>query len=145
MAIDPAHRPARRAEAQQLIVEHDSDVAPSMEIWLSSNSTIRRASYEMPTQRDRFMAEALHQAAIAGNHVGEVIDQRVAKACIEQPLGQRHADCGGDPLPQWLSRGLDTRGMAVFQDAPASATPLDENALSSSSVIVSQPVRCSGA
>src|SRR4051812_47450089 len=53
-----------------------SEVGPSMEMPLSSNSTIRRP--EMPGERDRFLADAFHQTAVAGNDVREMVDEAVA-------------------------------------------------------------------
>ena len=62
---------------------------------------------EMPGQRDRLVAHALHQIAVARDHIGLVIHQIVAEARVQDAFGQRHADCGGDPLAQaarWWSR-----------------------------------------
>ena len=53
----------------------------------------------MPGQRDRLVAEAFHQAAVARDHIGVVIDEITAKPRVHKPLGQRHADGRGDPLP----------------------------------------------
>ena len=106
--------------------EQDSDVAPSIEIRLSSNSTISRLSPQMPGQRNRFVAEALHQAAVAGDDIGIVIDEIVAEARVQQALRQRHADRRGDALPERPGRGLDTRRMAVFGVARRFRSPLPE-------------------
>ena len=34
----------------------------------------------MAGERDRFLADAFHQAAVAGDHVGAVVDEIVAEA-----------------------------------------------------------------
>ena len=71
----------------------------------------------MPGQGDRLVADALHQAAVAGDHIGPVIDQIVAEAGVQQALGQRHADRVGDALAQRPGRGLDAGRMAIFRMA----------------------------
>ena len=50
------------------------------------------AELEMAGERDRFVADALHQAAVARHAIGVVVDDIVAVAGVEQPLGERHAD-----------------------------------------------------
>ena len=63
---------------------------------------------------DRFMADAFHQAAIAGEHVGMVIDDIVAKFGGQLLLGQRHADRGGNALPQRSGRHFDALGVTIL-------------------------------
>ena len=56
--------------------------------------------------------DAFHQAAVAGKHPGEVVDDVVAGAVelgSQQLLGQGHAHSIGQPLPQRTSGGLHTR------------------------------------
>ena len=80
----------------------------------------------MPRQRNRFVADALHQAAVAGDHIGVVIDKIVAEARIHQALRQRHPDCGRDPLPQRPRRRLHAGRMPVFRMAGGFRSPLPE-------------------
>ena len=54
----------------------------------------------MPGQPDRFVIDALHQAAIARDHPGAVIDQIVAEHRVQMPFRHRHADRHCDTLPQ---------------------------------------------
>ena len=68
----------------------------------------------MPGKRDRLLADALHEAAVARDHVGVVIDDIIAIALVEQPLGERHADGVAEALPQRAGGGLDAGGMAIF-------------------------------
>ena len=68
----------------------------------------------MPGEVDGFVADAFHQAAVAGDHVGVVVHQRVAEAGVHQPLGERHADGIGQSLAERPGRRLDPRRMAVF-------------------------------
>ena len=62
------------------------------------------------------MADALHQAAVTQEHIGEVIDDDAFGALLgpvefggQQFLGQRHAHRIGQALPQRPGGGLDTR------------------------------------
>ena len=80
----------------------------------------------MSGQRNRLVAKAFHQAAVAGDHIGIVIDEIVAEARIQQPLGQRHADRRRNALPQRSGGGLDARRMAVFGMTGCLRSPLPE-------------------
>ena len=75
-------------------------------------------------QRDRLLADALHQAAVAGNHVGVVIDQLAPVAPAQDFLGHGKADRVGDPLTQRSGRGLDPIGVAIFGMACRDRAPL---------------------
>jgi hypothetical protein len=72
------------------------------------------------------MADALHEAAVAGDHIGVVIDQLGSEARGQHALGQRHANRIAEPLAQGASRGLDTWRMAVFRVARGAAAELAE-------------------
>ena len=50
------------------------------------------AELEMPGQRDRFLRDAFHQAAVAGHHIGLVVDEVIPEAGIEMTLGDGHAE-----------------------------------------------------
>ena len=52
----------------------------------------------MAGERGRLVADALHQAAVAGDDVGVVVDQLGAEAGGQVALGQRHADRVGEAL-----------------------------------------------
>ena len=54
-------------------------VLPSIEIELSSHSTISLPSLEVTGERDGFLADAFHQAAVAGDDVRVVIDEFAAE------------------------------------------------------------------
>ncbi len=60
------------------------------------------------------MADAFHQAAVAGDGIGVMVDQAVAEPRIHQPFGERHADGVGDPLAQRPGGGFDAGRVAVF-------------------------------
>ncbi len=68
----------------------------------------------MAGERDRLLADALHQTAIAGDHIGAVIDKAVAVTGGEKLFANRHADCHGKALAERAGRRLDARRMAVF-------------------------------
>ena len=80
----------------------------------------------MPGQRDRLLADALHQVAIGGQHVGEMVDELLAEPRGEQPFGHCHAHGVGEALPERAGRGLDTRRMAEFRMARRFRTQLPE-------------------
>ena len=80
----------------------------------------------MSCQRNRFLAEAFHQASVAGDHIGIMIDKIVAEARIHQTLRQRHADRGRDPLPQRPRGRLHAGRMPVLRMAGGFRSPLPE-------------------
>jgi hypothetical protein len=100
--------------------------APSMEIWLSSHSTISLLSLKWPASEMASCADAFHQAAVAGEHVGLVVDQPVAEARCQVALGNRHADGVGDALTQRTGGGFDAGGVAVFRVTCGARTDLAE-------------------
>src|SRR5690606_32272491 len=65
------------------------------------------AEAEMACKRDRLVAHTLHEAAVAGDYIGEMIDEIVAEARSQVPLGKRHADGGRETLAQGAGGGLD--------------------------------------
>ena len=114
VAVDPDRAPARGLEARQLIVRHGQGGRPVDGDRVVVEQHDQLVELEVARQRDRLVADAFHQAAVAGDHVGEVVDDGVAEPGIEQPLGQRHADGIGETLAQRARRGLDARRMAVL-------------------------------
>src|SRR3546814_7841427 len=78
----------------------------------------------MPCKTDRLMVDALHQAAIARDHPGPVVDQFIAKGRVQMALSHCHAHCGGKPLPQRASRRLNARQLKIFRMARAGAVEL---------------------
>ena len=49
---------------------------------------------QVPGERDRLLADPLHQVAVGGEHVGAVVDELVAELGVQHALGERHADRG---------------------------------------------------
>jgi hypothetical protein len=68
----------------------------------------------MAGQRDGFLADAFHEAAIARDHIGLVVDEIVAEARVEVSLGHRHADSVGETLAQRAGRGFNAGSVTVF-------------------------------
>ena len=94
--------------------ESASDSGPSIEMPLSSNSTISLLSLQVAGERDRLLADAFHQIAVGGEHIGVVIDELVAELRGQMPLGDRHADRVGEALAERAGGGLDARRVTEF-------------------------------
>ena len=58
------------------------------------------AELEMPGEPDRFVVDALHQIAVAGDDEGAVIDQVVAVDRVQMALGDGHSDGHRHPLAE---------------------------------------------
>ncbi len=71
-------------------------------------------------------ADALHHAAVAGQHVGVVVDDVVAEGGGEEALGDGHADGVGDALAERAGRRLDARRVPVLGVTRRAAAPLAE-------------------
>ena len=80
----------------------------------------------MAGEADRLVADALHQAAVAGDRPRMVVDQRVAVDRVEVTLGDRHADRGRQPLTQRAGGGLDTLELEVLGVTGAGGPKLAE-------------------
>ena len=75
---------------------------------------------------DRLVADAFLQAAVAGDHIGVVVDEFGAETGREHALGQRHADGGRNALAERAGGRLDAQRMAVFGMAGGAAAELAE-------------------
>ena len=134
------HVPARRREPRLLIgrggqlgvaVDGDAVVVPHDD---------QVAEAEMPGKVDCLVADPLHQAAVTGDDIGEMVDQ-IAKARLAQPFRQRHADGGGNALPERPGGDLDALGVAVFRVPGGAAAKLAEGAqLVQPHVVIAQQV-----
>ena len=73
---------------------------------------------EMAGERGRLRADAFHQAAVAADRVDVVVEDLEAGLVVAagEPLARdRHADAGGDALPQRTGRRLDARHPVIFR------------------------------
>ena len=74
----------------------------------------------------RLVVDPLHQAAVAGDHPGPVIDQIVAEHGVEMPLGDRHADRHCQALAERPGGRLDAVEQEILGMAGAGAAELAE-------------------
>ena len=80
----------------------------------------------MAGQVDGLVADAFLQAAVAGDHIGVVVDQFGAITRDKQTLGKRHADGGGNALSERSGRRLDAERVSIFRMAGCAAAELAE-------------------
>ena len=67
----------------------------------------------MPRQRTRFVADAFHDVAVAGNHIGMMVDEveiRPIKHRRQLLFRNRHPDRIGKPLTQRAGCRLNAHG-----------------------------------
>src|SRR5581483_2182451 len=86
---------------------------------------------EVPGERRGLLRDALHQAAVAADRVDVVAEDLEAGPVVgrgEPVPGDRHADAGGDALPERAGRRLDARGEVVLGMPRALAVDLAEAA-----------------
>ena len=84
---------------------------------------------EVPRQRTRLGRDAFFEAAVAGDDIDPVIEQREAVAVVaggERALRDRHPDTVGHALAQRAGRRLDAGNDAVLGVAGRQASPLTE-------------------
>src|SRR3546814_2896716 len=80
----------------------------------------------MAGEADGLVVDALHQAAVAGERPGTMIDQIVAEYGAEVPLRNGHADRHREALSQRSRRRLDTRQHEIFGMSGAGRIELPE-------------------
>ena len=80
----------------------------------------------MAGERERLVADPLHQAAVAAKDVGVVVDDLAAELCGQHALGERHADRVAEPLAERPGRRLDAARMAALGMAGGAAAELPE-------------------
>ncbi len=75
---------------------------------------------------DRLVADALHQAAVAGDHPGAVVDDILAEARGQVGLGHGHADRHRQALAQRAGGAFDAGGVVHLGVAGGQRAPLTE-------------------
>ena len=80
----------------------------------------------MTGERRRFVRDALHEAAVAGDHEGVVVLGLGAEAGAQIGFGDRHADGVGEALSERPGGDLDTGGVARLGVAGRRGVPLSE-------------------
>ena len=81
---------------------------------------------EVAGERDRFLGHALHQAAVAAQHVGVVVDEIIAEGGVHDALAKREADAVGKALAERTGGRLDAGSVAVFRVAGGARAELAE-------------------
>ena len=124
MAVDADRVPARRPEARALVlagrearraVDGDAVVVPHHN---------QLGELEVTRKIDRLVADAFHQAAVAADHIGVMIDEVGAVARGHRRFRDRHADRHREALAQRPGRRFDARRVAVFGVAGGLRTEL---------------------
>jgi hypothetical protein len=113
----PPAWPAGGRRSACLVVDTDRSVAVDRDAVVVPQHD-QPAELQVPGQRDRLVADAFHQAAVAGDDIGAVVDQRVAEGGVQMPLGHRHADRVGQPWPSGPVV-VSMPGVAEFSGWPA--------------------------
>ena len=80
----------------------------------------------MASQRDGFLADAFHEAAIADDHISFVVHKIVAEARIQVALCHGHTDSGGNALAKRACGRLNAFGDEVFRVARRIGAQLTE-------------------
>ncbi len=115
VAVDAGRRPARRLEPLHLVdrigqrqraVDRDAVVVEQHD---------QLGELQVSGERDRLLADAFHQVAVGGEHIGVMVDDVVAELGGEMPLGDRHADRIAEPLAERPGGGLDARRDEVLR------------------------------
>ena len=125
VAVDAQRPPAGGAEAHELVnrVGERGLAVDRYAVVVVKHDQLGEP--EMAGDGDRFLADALHQVAVRGEHVGVVVDH-FAEFGRQHPLGERHADRRREPLAQRTGRRLDPERMAVFRVAGGLGAGLTE-------------------
>ena len=76
----------------------------------------------VPGERDRLLADALHEVAVRGEHIGVMVDDVGAVIGRQHPLGEGHADGRRDALAERPGRRLDARLSRSSRDGRASSS-----------------------
>ena len=80
----------------------------------------------MAGERGGLVADALHEAAVAGDHEGVVVARLGAEVGPQVALGDGHADRVGEALAERAGRDLDAGGVVHLGVAGRGGAPLAE-------------------
>ena len=136
VAVDVGdHVPAVGLEALRRVVGE-----PALDLAVDRDAVVvveadQLAEPQRAGERARLVRDAFHQAAVAEEHVGVVVDDVVAGPVElrgEQLLGERHADRVGEALAERAGGGFDARRDIRLPDGPASCEWSWRKCLSSS-------------
>lgn len=126
MAVAIDDMPARCAIAgEDVLARRKRDVTIDGDIIIVPED-IEAAEAQRARKAHRLMVDAFHQAAIAGDYPGTVIDQIIAIDSVEMPLGHRHADRHREALAQRAGGALDARHLEILGVSGTRAVQLTE-------------------
>ena len=123
---DPQHVPVIGEKAgRDILGEGDARVALDGDVVVVVDPA-EIVEAEMPGQRGRLGADALHQAAVAAHRIDAVVEDLEARPVVAraQPLARDgHADAGGDPLAQRAGGRFYSRRPDDIPDVRAPCSP----------------------
>src|SRR4029078_3444278 len=126
MAVDAHRSPTSGPEAGALIVadgEAGRPVDGDAVVVEKDNELVQP---KMPRERNRLMADPLHEAAVAGDRISVLIAHLRPELRRQHALGERHADGIAKPLAERPRGGFDSGRMPVFGVAGGAAAELAE-------------------
>ncbi|MNX84449.1 hypothetical protein D3C86_1162460 [compost metagenome] len=126
VAVDGLDRPARGLEAGQLVgVVRQRHLAVDGDLVVVPHDA-ELVQLQTTGQGDGFLRHAFHQAAVAGDDPGAVVDQIRTEAGGQVALSQGETDRVGDALTQGAGGRLDAGHVTVFRVAGGLGAPLAE-------------------
>ena len=126
VAIDPPRGPAGGAEAGELVAAFRQGGGPVDGDVVVVPKHGQPSEGQPAGERDRLLADPLHQVAVAADHPGAVVHQPVAEAGVESPLRHSHAHGGGETLAEGAGGGLHAGRVAELGMARRDRAPLAE-------------------
>src|SRR6266571_1032486 len=128
---DSQHVPPIGEKAgSDILCKGDARVAFDRDVVVVPNPT-EIVESQMGGVRRRLRTDALHHAAVAAYRVDLVIENVKARAIVvvgEPLLRQRHANAGGNALPERTGSGFDTGDPVVFRMSRSLAVQLAKTA-----------------
>ncbi len=107
VAVALLHVPAGAGEADHVVLGHRLRRRAVVGHPVRVVEEDQPSEAQVPGERDHLVAETFHQAAVADQRVGPVVDDVVAELLVQHRLRDRHAGGVGDALPQRAGRDLD--------------------------------------
>ena len=114
VAIDGLPVPTARLEAAPLVLRSGQVGRAIDGDTVVVEEKDQPAEIKMPSQGGGLVGKPLHQAAVAGQHIGVVIDEIGAVTFSQHPFRERHADCHTEALAERTGGRLDANRWIVF-------------------------------
>jgi hypothetical protein len=126
VAVHRLDRPAGGLEARDLVARlRDGRLAVDGGVVVVEQDG-ELGKLQAARQADRLVADPFHQATVAGDHPGAVVDEIIAEAGGQMTLGHGHADGGGEALAQRAGSRLDAGRVAILGMAGGVGAELPE-------------------